>query len=212
MPPPGPFRPDDATYSVGMLLRVVVVLVVIGVTVYALVDCWGSDGPSVRLLPRALWFIVVLVPVVGPVLWLVAGRPRELPEAPVARPLAPTTTPSSCAGSTSSAVAASRRRSAAAGATPGRQRARGRGPVPGLARLTRSGARHDPGLLEGRGSCRPRGGQTPEYEWKPTKKMLTTRKLNSSAAVAGDGEPGGARGRPSRGSPGRAGSRRRRPR
>ena len=72
-----------------MLLRVVVVLVVIGVTVYALVDCWASDGPSVRLLPRALWFIVVLVPVVGPVLWLVAGRPREEPEAPMARPLAP---------------------------------------------------------------------------------------------------------------------------
>jgi hypothetical protein len=72
-----------------MLLRVVVVLVVIGVTVYALVDCWGSDGPSVRLLPRALWFLVVLVPVVGPVLWLVAGRPREVMDAPLPRPVAP---------------------------------------------------------------------------------------------------------------------------
>ncbi len=72
-----------------MLLRVVVVLVVIGVTVYALVDCWGSDGPSVRLLPRPLWSLVVLVPVVGPVLWFVAGRPRDLPEAPLPRPLAP---------------------------------------------------------------------------------------------------------------------------
>ena len=72
-----------------MLLRVVVVLVVIGVTVYALVDCWGSDGPSVRLLPRPLWFLVVLVPIVGPVLWLVAGRPRDLPEAPLPRPVAP---------------------------------------------------------------------------------------------------------------------------
>jgi len=72
-----------------MLLRVVVVLVVIGVTVYALVDCWGSDGPSVRLLPRPLWFLVVLIPIVGPVLWLVAGRPREEPRAPAVRPLAP---------------------------------------------------------------------------------------------------------------------------
>jgi hypothetical protein len=72
-----------------MLLRVVVVLVVLGVTVYALVDCWGSDGPSVRLLPRALWFLVVLVPVVGPVLWLVAGRPREVMDAPHPRPVAP---------------------------------------------------------------------------------------------------------------------------
>ena len=72
-----------------MLLRVVVVLVVIGVTVYALVDCWGSDGPSVRLLPRPLWFLVVLVPIVGPVLWLVAGRPRDLPDAALPRPVAP---------------------------------------------------------------------------------------------------------------------------
>jgi hypothetical protein len=88
-PLPGGSGGATPTYSVGMLLRVVVVLVVIGVTVYALVDCWGSDGPSVRLLPRPLWFLVVLVPVVGPVLWLVAGRPRELPAAPAARPLAP---------------------------------------------------------------------------------------------------------------------------
>src|SRR4051794_18687855 len=72
-----------------MLLRVVLVLVVVGVMVYALVDCWRSDAQDVRLLPRSVWFLVVLVPLVGGVMWLVAGQPRDEPARPAARPLAP---------------------------------------------------------------------------------------------------------------------------
>ena len=72
-----------------MLLRVVLVLVVVGVMVYALVDCWRSDAQDVRLLPRSVWFLVVLVPLVGGVLWLVYGQPREVTARPVARPVAP---------------------------------------------------------------------------------------------------------------------------
>jgi hypothetical protein len=72
-----------------MLLRVVLVLVVVGVMVYALVDCWRSDAHEVRLLPRSVWFLVVLVPLVGGVLWLVAGQPRDVPAGPTSRPMAP---------------------------------------------------------------------------------------------------------------------------
>src|SRR5919199_2219918 len=72
-----------------MLLRVVLVLVVVGVMVYALVDCWRSDAQDVRLLPRSVWFLVVLVPLAGGVLWLVAGQPREVTDRPASRPLAP---------------------------------------------------------------------------------------------------------------------------
>jgi hypothetical protein len=72
-----------------MLLRVVLVLVVIGVMIYALVDCWRSDPQDVRLLPRSVWFLVVLVPLVGGVLWLVAGQPREEGTRPRPRPVAP---------------------------------------------------------------------------------------------------------------------------
>ncbi len=73
-----------------MLLRVVLVLVVIGVMIYALVDCWRSDAQDVRLLPRSVWFLVVLVPLVGGVLWIVAGQPRDEPDRPsTRRPVAP---------------------------------------------------------------------------------------------------------------------------
>ena len=73
-----------------MLVRVVLVLVVVGVTVYALVDCSRSDAQDVRLLPKPLWFLaVLLLPLVGGLLWLVAGRPLDGPKAPAARPVAP---------------------------------------------------------------------------------------------------------------------------
>ncbi len=73
-----------------MLLRVVLVLVIVGVTVYALVDCLRTDGTEVRLLPRPLWCLVILVvPLVGAVGWLVAGRSKDAPATPAARPLAP---------------------------------------------------------------------------------------------------------------------------
>jgi hypothetical protein len=75
-----------------MLLRVVFVLVVIGVTIYALVDCLRSDGQDVRVLPRPAWFLVILLlPLVGGVLWIVAGQPRDGDgsERPRSRPVAP---------------------------------------------------------------------------------------------------------------------------
>jgi hypothetical protein len=72
------------------MLRVVLVLVVIGVTVYAVVDCSRSDAQDVRLLPKPLWFLaVLLLPPAGGLLWLVAGRPVDGPQAPRARPVAP---------------------------------------------------------------------------------------------------------------------------
>ena len=72
------------------MLRVVVVLVVLGVTVYALVDCARSNGPELRLLSKPLWLLVILLlPLAGPVLYLMLGRAPQAPPAPAARPLAP---------------------------------------------------------------------------------------------------------------------------
>ncbi len=51
-------------------------LVTVGVMIYALVDCWRSDDHEVRGLPRSLWFLVILVPLVGGIAWLVYGAPR----------------------------------------------------------------------------------------------------------------------------------------
>jgi hypothetical protein len=71
------------------MLRVVAVLVVVGVMVYAFVDCVRADGRDVRLLPRPAWLLVILVPLVGALAYLVVGRSLHVTDEPVARPLAP---------------------------------------------------------------------------------------------------------------------------
>jgi hypothetical protein len=71
------------------MVRVVVVLVVVGLMVYALVDCLRADGRDLRLLPRPVWLLAILVPLVGPLLYLLVGRPAHAVDEPVARPLAP---------------------------------------------------------------------------------------------------------------------------
>jgi hypothetical protein len=54
----------------------IVGLIVVGVMIYALVDCWRSEDGEVRGLPRPLWLLVILVPLAGGVAWLVYGAPR----------------------------------------------------------------------------------------------------------------------------------------
>jgi Phospholipase_D-nuclease N-terminal len=71
------------------MLRVVAVLVVVGVMVYAFVDCVRADARDLRLLPRPVWLLVILVPLVGALTYLVAGRPLHVTDEPAARPLAP---------------------------------------------------------------------------------------------------------------------------
>lgn len=59
------------------MLRVLVVLLVVGLHVYALLDCVRTSPAEVRGLPFAAWVLIVLfVPVVGPLLWLWSGRPE----------------------------------------------------------------------------------------------------------------------------------------
>jgi hypothetical protein len=52
-------------------------LVVLLVWIYCVVDVVSTDDALVRNLPKVLWLVfVVLVPLVGSVAWLAAGRPR----------------------------------------------------------------------------------------------------------------------------------------
>ncbi|HSP53840.1 MAG TPA: PLD nuclease N-terminal domain-containing protein [Cryobacterium sp.] len=52
-------------------------VVVVVLTVYTLVDCALLQRSRVRGLPRWVWiFVIVLIPVIGPVLWLLIGRGR----------------------------------------------------------------------------------------------------------------------------------------
>ncbi|MCW1250058.1 PLDc N-terminal domain-containing protein [Acaricomes phytoseiuli] len=65
--------------------RVLLVLVILGVTIYALIDCLRTERGSVRTLPKPAWILlIVLLPAVGAALWFFLGRPRR--QAGPARP------------------------------------------------------------------------------------------------------------------------------
>lgn len=72
------------------MARVVLVVFVVALTVYALIDLSQADGRRVRLMPRWLWAVAILVPAVGALAWLFFGRPqgRNLPPGQ-RRPIAP---------------------------------------------------------------------------------------------------------------------------
>lgn len=56
---------------------IIVGLVLVALTIYAAIDSLMTDHARVRGLPKPLWFIVVLLlPLVGPVLWLTIGKDR----------------------------------------------------------------------------------------------------------------------------------------
>lgn len=65
------------TYS-ALMARVILVLATVGVTIYAVIDCWQREERTVRALPKALWLaVIVFLPLVGGLLWLALGRARD---------------------------------------------------------------------------------------------------------------------------------------
>jgi hypothetical protein len=67
------------------MARAVLVLVTVGVTIYAIVDCLRSHPSQMRGLPKPIWVLVCLVlPPVGALVYLVFGRvdPEAVEEAP----------------------------------------------------------------------------------------------------------------------------------
>ncbi len=60
------------------MLRVVLIIAVVMLTIYCVVDVAQSRHARVRALPHWLWaFTVIAIPVIGPIVWLMAGRPLE---------------------------------------------------------------------------------------------------------------------------------------
>lgn len=58
------------------MLRYLPYVLSLALTVYCLIDCLQTDEVVMRNLPKIAWVMLVLLfPVVGPVAWLVAGRP-----------------------------------------------------------------------------------------------------------------------------------------
>jgi hypothetical protein len=55
--------------------RVLLTLLLLGLTIYAAVDCIQTEESRQRHLPKVLWLLLILLfPVVGPVSWFIAGR------------------------------------------------------------------------------------------------------------------------------------------
>jgi hypothetical protein len=59
------------------MIRVLPFLLALALTVYALVDCVQTPDDKVQGLPKIVWVVlIVLVWIVGPVAWFIAGRQR----------------------------------------------------------------------------------------------------------------------------------------
>ena len=58
--------------------RVLLVLAVLSASIFCIIECIRTDKHEVRNLPKVVWVLLILLaPLVGPVAWFVAGRPRR---------------------------------------------------------------------------------------------------------------------------------------
>lgn len=73
------------------MLRVLLVVVGFGLSLYALIDCIRTEDDRVKSLPKLVWILlIVLVTYLGPIAWIIAGRERQWPPfAEERRPVAP---------------------------------------------------------------------------------------------------------------------------
>jgi hypothetical protein len=66
---------------------VIAAVVAAAFMVYSLVDCAMTDRARIRGPRKGVWFVIILLPVLGGVLWFLVGRGRN--SAPVPRTVAP---------------------------------------------------------------------------------------------------------------------------
>lgn len=58
------------------MIRFLPALLLLALTVFCLIDVITSESDRVRYLPKAVWGLLVLFfPLVGSIVWLIAGRP-----------------------------------------------------------------------------------------------------------------------------------------
>ncbi len=59
-------------------MRALMIIVPLALTIYAFIDCLHTSEEDTKHLPKIAWvFIILLFWVVGPVVWLVAGKNRH---------------------------------------------------------------------------------------------------------------------------------------
>ncbi|MGW7454191.1 PLD nuclease N-terminal domain-containing protein [Streptomyces sp. NPDC054787] len=60
------------------MLRYLPFLLIIALTIYAFIDCLNTPEEEVKHLPKVIWVIIILLfSIVGPVVWLFAGKKRS---------------------------------------------------------------------------------------------------------------------------------------
>ncbi len=60
------------------MVRYLPFLLEIALVLYAMIDCLQTEERRVRNLPKLAWIVlIVIAPIVGPLAWLFAGRPRR---------------------------------------------------------------------------------------------------------------------------------------
>ncbi|MBC7631864.1 PLDc N-terminal domain-containing protein [Aeromicrobium sp.] len=64
------------------MAKALVIVLGIALFVYAVFDLIATPAARVRILPKPLWFIILLLAPIGPLLWLMFGRVK--PSAPPA--------------------------------------------------------------------------------------------------------------------------------
>lgn len=63
-----------------MIFRILLPLIELGLLVYCLIDLLQTDSMLVRGLSKGWWVVLIIVlPLVGGIAWLVAGRPERAP-------------------------------------------------------------------------------------------------------------------------------------
>lgn len=61
------------------MLRYLPFLLIIALTIYAFIDCLNTPEEEVKHLPKVVWVIIILLfSIVGPVVWLFAGKKRAV--------------------------------------------------------------------------------------------------------------------------------------
>ncbi|MEE1790228.1 PLD nuclease N-terminal domain-containing protein [Streptomyces sp. BE308] len=62
------------------MLRALIYLLPLALTIYAFIDCLNTPEDEAKHLPKVAWvFIILLFWIVGPIVWLAAGKVRQGP-------------------------------------------------------------------------------------------------------------------------------------
>ncbi|WP_285568186.1 PLD nuclease N-terminal domain-containing protein [Streptomyces sp. NBC_01463] len=62
------------------MLRALIYLLPLALTIFAFIDCLNTPEDEAKHLPKIAWvFIILLFWIVGPIVWLAAGKVRQAP-------------------------------------------------------------------------------------------------------------------------------------